>query len=77
MITIIHERDLCTGCHACVDIDRKHWRMDPDAKATLLHKHTPCSEVAIEEGDFDTACECAYSCPVNCIHVVKDGKKIV
>lgn len=68
MIKVVHERDKCIGCGACAAVCSDNWEMSEDGKATP-------SKTELS----DTGCnmDAATSCPVTCIHLEKEGKKIV
>ncbi|MFT4310804.1 MAG: ferredoxin [Candidatus Woesearchaeota archaeon] len=69
---IIHDREGCIGCKSCASILPEHWVMSGDGKATLKDaKHNTKMSDNLKHLD------CAYSCPVNVIHVEHDGKRIV
>ena len=75
---IIHNRKKCTGCKSCTQIDENNWRMSSDAKSELLdEKKRRCSERVLNDEEYEKSLDCAYSCRVNIIHIVKDNKKII
>ena len=68
---IIHEREKCIGCGACVAICSKYWEMAEDGKSSLLK-----ANVNPKTGNFElevkkTECnqDAVDSCPVNIIHI--------
>ena len=79
MLKLIHERDKCIGCGACPIACEKHWEMSEDFKATLKgsSESNDLYEKEIPEEDRQCAKESAEMCPVNCIHLEEDGKRII
>ena len=82
---IYHERYKCIGCSACASIAPDFWEMveiEDEYKSHLPgSKIGKDAEGVVEEKDIkdnDTAInkEAAESCPVNCIHIITDGKII-
>ncbi len=78
---IIHDRDTCIGCSACASVCPKYWVMDSDGKSDIVSsKKTGNGEEEILDNlseDFEDNMEAAESCPVNCIHIFKDDKKLI
>lgn len=60
MIKIIHERNKCIGCGACVSICPENWRMANDHKSKP--KQTTLEDISCNQ-------EAANECPVHCIHI--------
>ena len=58
---IVHERDKCIGCGACVNVCPDNWQMAKDGKSKP--KKTDIDEPGCNQSAAD-------SCPVQCIHVV-------
>lgn len=67
-IKIIHDREKCIGCGACAAVCPENWEMAADGKVTAKN---------IEAADIGCNMEAASACPVNCIHIEKDGKKLI
>lgn len=68
MKRIIHEREKCIGCGACVSVCPKYWEMSEDKKATLkesIDKGGKVFELEVEEIGCNN--DAADICPVNCI----------
>ena len=70
---IIHEREKCIGCGACVATCPKYWQMAEDGKSRLSE-----GKVQPKTGDYELEIEkigcnqgAADSCPVNIIHIKK------
>ena len=79
-LKIVHDRVNCIGCAACVCINFKEWKMNSDGKSDLLGSKdnddgTQVKEIKSEDKDINM--ECAYSCPVNVIHVIEDDEKLI
>ncbi|MCK4319127.1 ferredoxin [Candidatus Micrarchaeota archaeon] len=72
---IIHDRDICIGCGACAVICPLHWEMDPDGKVNLKGAKKEGKEHILEVEDIGCSKEAATSCPVNCIHIEKNGER--
>lgn len=68
MIKIIHDRNICIGCGACTAVCQKNWKMDDDGKASPIKK---------EVNEIECNMDAASSCPVNCIHLEQNGKKLI
>ncbi|MGV8176683.1 MAG: ferredoxin [Candidatus Bilamarchaeaceae archaeon] len=72
-IKVIHDRNACIGCGACASVCPKFWKMGDDGKSDLVGAKNDVLEVPSEECNTDAA----HSCPVNCIHIEKDGKRLI
>lgn len=75
---ITHERQLCIGCGSCAATCPDFWELAEDGFSTLKHSRgegTEKEELELE----DIACnqEAAELCPVNCIHIYKDGRMLI
>jgi len=70
---IIHEREKCIGCGACVALCPKHWEMSEDGKATLLGSTVDpkTKNYLLEVKKIDCHEEAAESCPVQIIQIIK------
>ena len=71
---IIHEREKCIGCGACVDVCPKFWKMT-DGKSIMSDKKAAYDQ-AKEKGELvvsevDCYQEAANVCPVQCILIKK------
>ncbi|MEM5852832.1 MAG: ferredoxin [Candidatus Aenigmatarchaeota archaeon] len=75
---VIHERDSCIGCGACVAVCEKYWSLK-EGKAFLKNAKKVGLKFEAEVKDLDCIKDAAETCPVNCIHIVdtKTGKKII
>lgn len=67
MAKVVHDRDNCIGCSACVMVCPKFWKMDDDGKSTLIGNTN--NELEIADEDLMTNKEAEASCPVAVIHV--------
>ncbi len=84
MPKVIHERDVCIGCGACAVVCEKYWEMAEDGKSNLKGAEKAGEgergvefHLEIPEDDLECNKEAAEMCPVNCIHVEKDGERVV
>ncbi|MBS3111728.1 ferredoxin [Candidatus Woesearchaeota archaeon] len=79
-----HDRPNCIGCCACAAIAPDFWEMKEDGLSSIKG----CKEIKennkilkeekeLTERDFKINLEAAESCPVNVIHIIKNGKKII
>ncbi len=67
-IKIEHDRPNCIGCGACASICPDNWEMMKDGKSKP--KKTTLTEMGCNK-------DAAEGCPVNVIHIIENGKKIV
>ena len=73
MPKLIHYRQRCIGCNACVEIDYEHWRMSKkDGKATLVKGIEKKGVFQLEIGyeDVEVSERVIKACPVNVIQIV-------
>jgi len=75
---IVHVRNDCIGCGSCAVLNSKHWKMnDNDMKADLIDGKVE-GDTQVKELDEDGGnLEVAETCAVNCVHIYKDGEKII
>lgn len=76
---IDHNHPECIGCGACAAILPDFWVMEGD-KAHLEGSSKVGEHENLElatEDDFNKNKEAAESCPVNCIHILKDGEQVI
>jgi ferredoxin len=73
------DRENCIGCGACEAVAPDFFEMKDDGKSQIkgAKKIKELWERDFDEKDFETIKEAADSCPVNVIHIIKDGKKII
>lgn len=66
---VVHERDKCIGCGACVSICPEHWEIGNDGKAMLkgAKKVGKNFEKEIESPGCNK--EAAENCPLNIIKI--------
>lgn len=76
-VKIIHDRDICIGCGACVAVCSAHWEMGDDGKSILKNAKNNGGKFELDLKDIACNKDAAQSCPVNCIHIMQDGKKII
>ncbi|MBI2564734.1 ferredoxin [Candidatus Woesearchaeota archaeon] len=75
---IVHDRPGCIGCSACVVVAEKYWEMKEDSKSSIKHEkmqHVGEEEHLEHDEDYELNLEAAQTCPVNVIHIEKDGKR--
>ncbi|MBN1386096.1 ferredoxin [Candidatus Woesearchaeota archaeon] len=70
---IVHRKDECIGCGACVAADPAHWKMNSENKAELIgaKKVGETEESIIDEKEVDDVRQAAEVCPVRIIEVRK------
>ncbi len=81
---IDHDRPNCIGCGACAAVAPEFWEMSPDGKSSVKgatkkeeNGEVVREELDIKDEDFEKNKTAADSCPVNVIHILKDGQKII
>jgi len=73
---IKHDKDECIGCSACVSVC-DDWEME-DMKAIFKGaKYNEQEKAEVDLEEIGENQEAAEVCPVNCIHIKKDGKDII
>ena len=77
MIKIIHERSQCIGCNACVAVNSINWEMNGDGKSDLFKGKFKGENQELELKDIGNNKEAAEVCPVNCIHIIENGIKLI
>jgi len=70
-------RPECTGCELCVSTCPDLFEMASDAFSTLKGGTREGDNDILELDDQACGRQAADDCPVNCIHLYEDGKKIV
>jgi ferredoxin len=69
---ILHDREKCIGCGACVSLCPKYWEMKEDGKAYLKGSElNPEGKYQLELKDPECNQQAADSCPVEIIFLVK------
>ncbi len=76
VLKIVHDEPACIGCGSCAAIEPSHWFMDGD-KAHVRDSKKIGEEEHKELKQLGNNKEAAESCPVNCIHLFENGKKLV
>ncbi len=74
MFKILHERQLCIGCGSCAAVCPDFWELAEDGFSTL--KRSKGSK-ELELGEIACNQVAAELCPVNCIHIYRDGKMLI
>ncbi|MEM5766399.1 MAG: ferredoxin [Candidatus Aenigmatarchaeota archaeon] len=75
---ILHEKDACIGCGACVAACEKFWGFK-EGKSNLKGAKKVGINFELEVEKLDCIKDSAEVCPVNCIHIIdlKTGKKVI
>ncbi len=71
-IRILHYRNKCIGCNACVEAAPQRWRMSKkDGKSVLLgaQEKKGIYSVVVHIDEYDSNLEAAHNCPVNIIKI--------
>lgn len=71
-IRIIHYRQKCIGCNACVEAAEQRWRMSKkDGKSVLIgaKEKKGIYTVIVNGQEYESNLEAAKNCPVNIIKV--------
>ena len=80
-MNIRHDRPGCIGCWACVAIAPEHWKMDEDGKSSVINAERKIENLEVKEEitekEFAGNLDAAENCPVNVIHIIKNGKEII
>ncbi len=72
MLKVIHEKNNCIGCGACVSICPKYWEMGDDGKSTLKNSVNNEEKYELEVESISCNQDAADSCPVHCIIIIKE-----
>lgn len=75
MIRILHYREKCIGCNACVEAAPDRWRMSrTDGKSTLVGSTTKkgIQTVMIHADELEENRKAAMNCPVKVIRLEGD-----
>jgi ferredoxin len=77
-VKIVADRNTCIGCGACIAIAPEFWEMDLEGKSKFkIGESQEGIELDLEEDEIQTLIESAESCPVNSIHIYKEGVKVL
>ncbi len=68
-VKIIHDRNVCIGCGACVAVCSAYWEMGSDGKSNLKGAKENGGKFELMLNDAACNKDAAQSCPVNCIHI--------
>ena len=80
MYKLQHDKANCIGCGACEAVAGDFFEMKEDGKSQVKggkKLDNDQYELDFEEKDFKAIKDAADSCPVNVIHINKDGEKII
>ncbi len=76
-VTIIHDRPICIGCGACAAVCPDFWEMEGDGKSRLKGSKPAGDKFTLSVPQPGCNADAAQSCPVNCIHMEENGKKLI
>lgn len=73
MAKIIHEREKCIGCGACVAACPDYWEIKEDGKTMLLGSkvNSKSKNYELEVQEIGCSQNAADSCPISIIHIEK------
>jgi ferredoxin len=71
------EQPLCIACENCVAIFPESWEMADDGLSHLINSTGVGENGELEMGDVKCNIAAAEGCPVTCIHVFHEGKKLI
>lgn len=77
-VKVIHDRNGCIGCGACVAVCPDCWEMGDDGKSNLkgAKRGAEGEELMCDDKKKECNMSAAQACPVNVIHIINDkGKK--
>ncbi len=77
VVKIIHDVETCIGCGACAASCPDYWEMGGGGKSALKNAKSEGKNKVLEVKETGCNMSAAQSCPVNCIHIEEDGKKII
>ena len=80
MYKLQHDKANCIGCGACEAVASDFFEMKDDGKVQLKKGEKSDNdqwEHEFAEKDFKVIRDAADSCPVNVIHIKKDGEKVI
>lgn len=78
MIRIIHQREKCIGCNACVEAAPGRWRVSrKDGRCTLVGgvDKKGFFSVVVPDHEEEENQIAARNCPVRIIRIERQGKK--
>ncbi|MBI2572577.1 ferredoxin [Candidatus Woesearchaeota archaeon] len=74
MPTLIHLRERCIGCNACVELDPQHWEINPLDGKSILKKGIQKGEttiLSISQIELEVSLRTVRDCPMRIIKVHK------
>jgi ferredoxin len=74
---VVLEREECTACEACVENCPDSFEMADDGLAHLKNSTRVGSNDELGVNDMGCSKEAAEACPVNIIHILQGGNKII
>ncbi len=72
MVEVVLERDMCTSCGHCVEIDETLFTFDDDDKATIIGSTRDDDMDEIEVDDATIYQKAADNCTGECIEIYDD-----
>jgi ferredoxin len=69
MPKVIHEKEKCIGCGACVAVCPNFWEMGDDGKSHLKKSKKKGNNFELEVKNAACNKDAENTCPVQCIHV--------
>lgn len=76
-VKIVHDRPVCIGCGACAAVCPDSWEMGDDGKSHLKGSKPAGDKFTLDVPKAGCNTGAAQSCPVNCIHLEENGKKLI
>ncbi|MBI4451356.1 ferredoxin [Candidatus Woesearchaeota archaeon] len=75
--TVEHDKPACIGCGSCAALVPEHWEMEAEGKSHLKESAKDGEKELLENAPRAKNQEAAEVCPVNCIHIIVDGNKVL
>ena len=75
-VKIVQDRKTCIGCGACIALAPEYWELNNEGKSKFKLSESPEITLDLEEDELQTLIESVEACPVNAIHLYKEGIKI-
>lgn len=71
------DRPTCIACKTCINVCPLFWEMADDGYSHLKGSTQIGNNEKIEMDEIKCNLEAAELCPVNCIHVLENSKRII
>ena len=78
--TLQLDREKCIGSATCQAVAPDYWKLAEDGKINLVQGKRVSSDIferVLDQKSFKLAMESAQACPVNAIHIIKNGQKLI